>query len=108
MRALMTAGKALDRDNIAGYNCSYLPIDDVRAFDEVMYILMCGTGVGFSVERQFINKLPCIAEEFHDSETIIRVADSRIDGLQHYASLLHYYTQENSQMGHLRCQTCWS
>ncbi len=78
MRALMTAGKALDRDNIAGYNCSYLPIDDVRAFDEVMYILMCGTGVGFSVERQFINKLPCIAEEFHDSETIIRVADSRI------------------------------
>ena len=78
MRSLMTAGKALDRDNIAGYNCSYLPIDDVRAFDEVMYILMCGTGVGFSVERQFINKLPTIAEEFHDSETVIRVADSRI------------------------------
>lgn len=78
MRALMTAGKALDRDNIAGYNCSYLPIDDVRAFDEIMYILMCGTGVGFSVERQFINKLPCIAEEFHDSTSVIRVADSRI------------------------------
>lgn len=78
MRALMTAGKALDRDNIAGYNCSYITIDDVRSFDEIMYILMCGTGVGFSVERQYINKLPTIAEEFHDSDTVIRVADSRI------------------------------
>lgn len=78
MRAMMTSGKALDRDNIAGYNCSYVPIDDVRAFDETMYILMCGTGVGFSVERQLINKLPTIAEEFHDSDTVIRVADSRI------------------------------
>lgn len=78
MRAMMTAGKALDRDNIAGYNCSYLPIDDVRAFDEIMYILMCGTGVGFSVERQFICKLPVIAEEFHDTETTVRVSDSRI------------------------------
>ena len=56
MRCLMTAGKALDRDNVAGFNCSYLPIDNPRAFDEVMYILMCGTGVGFSVERQFINQ----------------------------------------------------
>ena len=52
MRALMTAGKALDRDNVAGFNCSYIPIDHPRAFDEMMYILMCGTGVGFSVERQ--------------------------------------------------------
>ena len=56
MRCLMTAGKALDRDNVAGFNCSYLPIDNQRAFDEIMYILMCGTGVGFSVERQFINQ----------------------------------------------------
>ena len=51
----MTAGKALERDNVAGFNCSYLPIDSQRSFDEIMYILMCGTGVGFSVERQFIN-----------------------------------------------------
>ena len=58
MRSLMTAGKALDRDNTAGYNCSYLPIDDVKAFDEAMYILLCGTGVGFSVERQYVQKLP--------------------------------------------------
>ena len=58
MRALMTAGKALDRDNVAGYNCSYLPIDDPKAFDEAMCILMNGTGVGFSVERQYVNKLP--------------------------------------------------
>jgi ribonucleoside-triphosphate reductase len=92
MRAFMTAGKALDRDNIAGYNCSYLPIDDVRAFDEVMYILMCGTGVGFSVERQFISKLPVIAEEFHDTETTVRVADSRIGwatALREIISLLY-------------------
>lgn len=92
MRALMTAGKALDRDNIAGYNCSYLPIDDVRAFDEIMYILMCGTGVGFSVERQFICKLPVIAEEFHDTETTVRVSDSRIGwatALREVISLLY-------------------
>jgi ribonucleoside-diphosphate reductase alpha chain len=60
MRALMTAGPALERDPMAGFNCSFVAIDDVRAFDEVLYILMCGTGVGFSVERQFINKLPIV------------------------------------------------
>ena len=58
MRALITAGPALDRDNTAGYNCSYLPVDDVKSFDEAMYILLCGTGGGFSVERQYIDKLP--------------------------------------------------
>lgn len=92
MRALMTAGKALDRDNIALFNCSYLPIDDVRAFDEIMYILMCGVGVGFSVERQYIAQLPIIAEEFHDTETTIRVADSRIGwatALREYIALLY-------------------
>ena len=78
MRALMTAGKALDRDNVAGFNCSYLPIDHPRAFDELMYILMCGTGVGFSVERQYINKLPEVAEEMFPTETVIKVADSKI------------------------------
>lgn len=77
MRALMTAGKALDRDNIAGFNCSYIPISDQRCFDELMYILMNGTGVGFSVERQYIGKLPEIAEEFHNVETTIVVADSK-------------------------------
>lgn len=78
MRCMMTAGPALDRDNVAGYNCSYVPIDSPRSFDEIMYILMCGTGVGFSVERQYINKLPEVSEDFHDTDTIIRVADSKI------------------------------
>ena len=78
MRCLMTAGKALERDACAGYNCSYLPIDSPRAFDEVMYVLMCGTGVGFSVERQYINQLPEVAEEFHDTDTVIIVRDSKI------------------------------
>lgn len=77
MRALMTAGPALERDNIAGYNCSYLPIDDVKAFDEVMYVLMNGTGVGFSVERQYINKLPEVPDHIYESETTITVADSK-------------------------------
>lgn len=77
MRALMTAGVALERDNIAGYNCSYIPIDDPKAFDEVMFILMNGTGVGFSVERQYINKLPEIPEQLHASDTSIVVADSK-------------------------------
>jgi len=77
MRALMTAGKALQRDNTAGYNCSYLPVDDPKAFDEAMYILLCGTGVGFSVERQFVTKLPEIPEKIYDSETTIAVNDSK-------------------------------
>jgi len=77
MRALMTAGKALDRDNVAGYNCSYLPIDDPKAFDEAMCILMNGTGVGFSVERQYVNKLPEIPEQLYDCETLITVRDSK-------------------------------
>ena len=78
MRSLMTAGEALDRDNVAGYNCSFLPIEHPRCFDEVMYVLMCGTGVGFSVERQYVNKLPEVSETFHETDTIIQVADSKI------------------------------
>jgi ribonucleoside-triphosphate reductase (thioredoxin) len=78
MRCVMTAGPALDRDNVAGFNCSYLPIDHPKAFDELMYILMCGTGVGFSVERQYIAKLPEIAEKLHPTDTTIDVADSKI------------------------------
>lgn len=77
MRALMTAGKALERDNTAGYNCSYLPVDDPKAFDEAMFILLCGTGVGFSVERQFITKLPEIPDQLFHSETTITVHDSK-------------------------------
>ena len=76
MRALMTAGPAMARDNTAGYNCSYLPVDDMKAFDEAMFILLCGTGVGFSVERQSVSKLPEIPELF-DSETSIVVKDSK-------------------------------
>jgi len=72
MRAMMTAGKAADRDNTCMYNCSYLPVDDPKSFDEAMFILLCGTGVGFSVERQFINKLPEVPEELFDSETTVK------------------------------------
>ena len=77
MRALMTSGPALDRCHVGGYNCSYVPVDSPRAFDETMYILMCGTGVGFSVERHCIDKLPTVAEDFHRTDTIIKVGDSR-------------------------------
>lgn len=77
MRALMTAGPALDRCNVAGYNCAYLPIDSLRSFDEAMYILMCGTGVGFSVEKKYTRLLPTINEHFERSDTVIKVADSK-------------------------------
>ena len=77
MRAIMTAGKALDRDNTAGYNCSYLPIDDPKAFDEAMYILLCGTGVGFSVEHKYVDQLPEVPDQLFDSQTTISVADSK-------------------------------
>ena len=88
MRSLMTAGPALERDNTAGYNCSYIPIDDVRSFDEVMYILLCGTGVGFSVERNNIEKLPIIAEEFNESDTVIVVQDSKAGWARAFKELL--------------------
>ena len=77
MRAMMTAGPALERDNTAGYNCSYLPVDDPKSFDEAMFILLCGTGVGFSVERQYIGKLPEVPEKLFDSEDTIVVHDSK-------------------------------
>ena len=78
MRCLMTAGEALKRENVAGYNCSYVAVDNPRSFDEILYILMNGTGVGFSVEQKFTEQLPLVAEEFHDSETTIVVADSKL------------------------------
>ena len=87
MRAMMTAGAALDRDNTAGYNCSYLPVDDPKSFDEAMYILLCGTGVGFSVERQFISKLPEVPELF-DSDTTIVVKDSKEGWAKAFRQLL--------------------
>lgn len=77
MRALMTAGPALDRDNTAGYNCSYLPVDDPKSFDEAMFILLCGTGVGFSVERQFITNLPEVPDTMFNSDTTVIVKDSK-------------------------------
>jgi ribonucleoside-triphosphate reductase len=77
MRALMSAGPALDRCHVPAYNCAYLPVDNLRAFDETMYILMNGTGVGYSVENKYVDKLPRISEEFEQSDTVIRVADSK-------------------------------
>jgi len=77
MRAVMTAGPALERQNVAAFNCSYLPIDDPKAFDEAMYILLCGTGVGFSVEQQYVKKLPEVPEQLFDSKTTISVSDSK-------------------------------
>jgi len=88
MRALMTAGEALKRDNTAGYNCSYVAVNRVRAFDEILYILMCGTGVGFSVERQYVEKLPTIAEAFTDSDTTIIVQDSKAGWAKAYKELV--------------------
>lgn len=88
MRAIMTAGKALDRDNIASYNCAYAVVDDFRIFDEAMYILMAGTGLGFSVERQYVSQLPVLAEDFHSTETVIHVADSRIGWCSAFRELI--------------------
>ena len=87
MRAMMTAGPALERDNTAGYNCSYLPVDDPKSFDEAMFILLCGTGVGFSVERQFISKLPEVPKLF-DSDTTIVVKDSKEGWAKAFRQLL--------------------
>ena len=77
MRAMMTAGPALARDNICGYNCSYIPVDSPRSFDECMYILMCGTGVGFSVERENVDKLPVVSDTMNNTDTVIKVGDSK-------------------------------
>ena len=87
MRAMMTAGPALERDNTAGYNCSYLPVDDPKSFDEAMFILLCGTGVGFSVERQFIQQLPEVPE-LYESETMIVVKDSKEGWAKAFRQLL--------------------
>ena len=88
MRCLMTAGEALEKENIAGYNCSYVAVDKPQAFDEILYILMNGTGVGFSVDRQSVNNLPDVAEEFHPSDTKIVVADSKLGWAKAFKELL--------------------
>ena len=93
MRALMTAGKALEKDHVAGYNCAYTAVDSLRAFDECLYILMCGTGLGFSVERQHIQKLPVIAEDFHETDTVIVVRDSKIGWAKAYKELIAFLFQ---------------
>jgi ribonucleoside-diphosphate reductase alpha chain len=91
MRALMTSGKALERENVAGYNCSYIPIDSPRAFDEVLYILMNGTGVGFSVERQYADKLPTVPDvEFEHTEDVISVVDSKEGWAKGFRDLISY------------------
>ena len=92
MRCLMTAGEALKRENIAGYNCSYVAVNRVHAFDEILYILMNGTGVGFSVERQHVSQLPHVADEFHHTDTTITVADSKLGwakGLKELIGMLY-------------------
>ena len=91
MRALMTSGKALEREHIAGYNCSYIPIDSPKAFDEVLYVLMNGTGVGFSVERPYINGLPTIPDrEFEHTDDVISVADSKEGWARAFRDLISY------------------
>lgn len=90
MRALMTAGPALERDHIAAFNCSYVPIDNVRAFDEILYISMCGTGVGFSVERQYVSQLPEVPDVLEETDEVIKVADSKRGWAKAYKALLYF------------------
>jgi len=88
MRVLMTAGKALDDHHVAAYNCAYTPIDSMKKFSEILYILMCGTGVGFSVEREYVNRLPTLPEEFHESDSLIVVKDSKLGWAVAYKELI--------------------
>ena len=89
MRAMMTAGPALERNHIAAYNCSYLPVDSPRSFDECLFILLHGTGVGFSVERQYVGKLPPIPDTMEDTETTIIVQDSKEGWFKAFKELIN-------------------
>ena len=89
MRCLMTAGEALRRENVAGYNCAYVAVDNPRAFDEIVYILMNGTGIGFSVEEKYTSQLPTISDEVHDSDTTIVVSDSKMGWSKAFKELIH-------------------
>ena len=99
MRSVMTAGAALDRDHVAGYNCSFVPVDNPRSFDETMYILMCGTGVGFSVEYKYVNKLPSVPESLEKSDTVIVVEDSKQGWAKAYRELLALSIVTGKQIG---------
>jgi ribonucleoside-diphosphate reductase alpha chain len=105
MRALMCAGPALERDNVAGYNCSYLPMDNIRSFDEGLYILMCGTGEGFSVEESNVKRLPTISDELRESSTTIIVEDSKVgwaSGFRQLVSLLYAGTIPKWDLSRIR------
>ena len=93
MRALMTSGPALDRENIAGFNCSFIAVDHIRAFDESLYILMNGTGLGFDVQQRHVEKLPVIAEQFFDTDTTIVVHDSKLGWAKAYKELISLLVQ---------------
>ena len=88
MRCLMTAGPALKKENVAGYNCSYVKVDSPRSFDEILYVLMNGTGVGFSVEQEYTNQLPAVPDEFYDTDTIVVVADSKLGWAKAFKELV--------------------
>jgi ribonucleoside-triphosphate reductase (thioredoxin) len=105
MRCLMTAGKALDRDNVSGYNCSFTPVNHPKCFDEILYVLMCGTGVGFSVERQYINQLPEIPDELYRTDTKLVIGDSKIgwaSGFRELIALLYAGKIPTWDLGQLR------
>ena len=89
MRCLMTAGEALKRENVAGYNCSYVAVDSPRSFDEILYILMNGTGVGFSVESKYVEQLPIVPDELYPTDTTIQVADSKLGWAKALKELVH-------------------
>jgi len=88
MRVMMSAGKALEDHNVAGYNCAYVPVDDPKVFSEIVYVLMCGTGVGFSVERAYVNKLPTLPDNFNETDTVISVRDSKLGWAFAYRELI--------------------
>ena len=88
MRCLMTAGPALKKENTAGYNCSYVKVDNQRSFDEILYVLMNGTGVGFSVEEEYTTQLPVIPDELYDTDTVIVVADSKLGWAKAFKELI--------------------
>ena len=88
MRCLMTAGKALEKENVAGYNCAYIPIDSPRSFDEILYVLMNGTGVGFSVEQKYTNLLPAIPNKLYQTDTVIVVRDSKLGWAKSFRELI--------------------
>jgi len=88
MRCLMTAGPALEKENVAGYNCAYIKVDNPRSFDEILYVLMNGTGVGFSVEQEYTNQLPLVPEELYDTDTVIVVSDSKLGWAKAFKELV--------------------